>query len=178
MGTLEIEELFSASCVRGRIGELAERVARDFADSRFVILRIDEGARRFVEALCAELKARGARPEVRAVRVRRTRGTTLAEVQVESFDPEALDGRDVLVVDDIIDEGRTLGALRDLLEATEPRSVRTAVLVDKREARREPVPLDYVGFRVEGGWVVGFGMDLEGAYRELDFIGVARDRRF
>jgi hypoxanthine phosphoribosyltransferase len=60
----------------------------------------------------------------------------------------------------------------------EPRSLRCAVLVDKRERRRAAIAPDYLGFVVESGWVVGFGMDLDGAYRELDFIGVLRDERF
>jgi hypoxanthine phosphoribosyltransferase len=102
----------------------------------------------------------------------------LQDVQVEAFDPDAFEGRDVLVVDDIADEGETLRAVLDLLAGVETRTVRTAVLVDKRTPRRGRLPLDYVGFELEGGWVVGFGMDLDGAYRELDAIAVVVDRRF
>ena len=99
-------------------------------------------------------------------------------MQVDAFEPERFEGRDVLVVDDIADEGDTLRAVCELVAAGEPRSLRTAVLVDKREKRTAALALDYAGFRVERGWVVGFGMDLHGAYRELDFIGVAVDPRF
>jgi hypoxanthine phosphoribosyltransferase len=175
---MQVCELFSADRVRARIAALAGRLARDYADGPFVILCIDEGAGRFVDALVAELARRGARPEVRRVRVRRTEGRELRAVEVESFDPALFEGREVLVVDDIADEGATLRAVVGLLADAEPRSVRTAVLVDKREARREATRLDYVGFEVERGWVVGFGMDLAGRYRELDFIGVAMDPRF
>jgi hypoxanthine phosphoribosyltransferase len=99
-------------------------------------------------------------------------------VQIEGFDPELLAGRDVLVVDDIADEGATLRALLDVAALGEPRSLRCAVLVDKRERRRASLAPDYAGFVVDAGWVVGFGMDLDGAYRELDYIGVVRDARF
>jgi hypoxanthine phosphoribosyltransferase len=68
--------------------------------------------------------------------------------------------------------------VQELVAEAEPRSLRSAVLVDKRESRREPLSLDYVGFVVERGWVVGFGMDLDGRYRELDFVGVVVDPRF
>jgi hypoxanthine phosphoribosyltransferase len=84
----------------------------------------------------------------------------------------------VLVLDDIADEGATLRAVLEIAALGEPRSLRTAVLVDKRERRRVAVPLDYVGFSVERGWVVGYGMDLDGRYRELDWIGVLVDERF
>jgi hypoxanthine phosphoribosyltransferase len=66
----------------------------------------------------------------------------------------------------------------DIAALAEPRSLRCAVLVDKRERRRAAVTPDYAGFVVESGWVVGFGMDLDGAHRELDYIGVVRDERF
>ncbi len=173
-----LRELVAADRVRARISELAERMARDFDGAPFVILRIDEGARRFVEALAKQLEDRGLAPEIQPVRVRRTRGMALLDVQVAAFDPDVFEGRDVLVVDDIADEGETLRAVLGLLESVETRSVRTAVLVDTRASRRAPIPLDYVGFEVEGGWVVGFGMDFEGSYRELDTISVVIDRRF
>jgi hypoxanthine phosphoribosyltransferase len=175
---VQVRELFSAEAVRSRVGELARRLARDYAGGSFVILCIDRGAVRFVDALVAELSRHGARPEVRHVRARRTEGTELRAVEVEAFDPAWLEGRDVLVVDDIADEGATLRAVQGLVADAEPRSVRSAVLVDKRVARREAPRLDYVGFEVERGWVVGFGMDLDGRFRELDFIGVAVDPRF
>jgi hypoxanthine phosphoribosyltransferase len=84
----------------------------------------------------------------------------------------------VLVIDDIADEGVTLRAVLDLVAMAETRSIRTAVLVDKREHRTHPLALDYVGFEVESGWVVGYGMDLNGEYRDLDWIGVLRNDRF
>jgi hypoxanthine phosphoribosyltransferase len=173
-----VEELFPAEAVRARIAELARQLARDQAGAPFVIVCIDRGAVRFVEALVAELARRGARPEVCHVRARRTEGRELRAVQVESFDPARFEGRDVVVVDDIADHGATLRAVLELVAEAEPRRLRSAVLVDKRESRHEPLHLDYVGFRIERGWVVGFGMDLDGSDRELDYVGVVVDPRF
>jgi hypoxanthine phosphoribosyltransferase len=173
-----IEVLVPAEALRARVAELAGVLARDYGGAAFTILCIDEGARRFAEALVRELAAHGLRPELHTVRARRTRGMALAPVEIDAFDLEALAGSDVLVVDDIADEGETLRAVLSLLGEVETRSLRTAVLVDKREARRRPLRLDYVGFEVERGWVVGFGMDLDGRFRELDFIGRAVDDRF
>ena len=175
---MRVRELFPADAVRRRVAELARQLARDYAGGPFVIVCIDRGAARFVAALVEAFAGPGARPEVRHVRARRTEGQELRAVEVESFDPAGFEDRDVLVVDDIADEGATLRAVQELVAEAEPRSLRSAVLVDKRESRREPLRLDYVGFVVERGWVVGFGMDLDGCYRDLDFVGVVVDPRF
>jgi hypoxanthine phosphoribosyltransferase len=169
---MQILPLFSLEEVEARIATIAERLYRDYADSPLTIVCIAEGARRFVEEL-SELLGRGnVQHETEFVVVRRTRGMELCSVQVDRFDHSVLDGRDVLVVDDIADAGVTLRAVLEIVALAETRSVRTAVLVDKRERRREDIVLDYVGFVVESGWVVGYGMDVDGEFRDLDEIGV------
>jgi len=175
---MRIEPLFTEAEIEARIRELSARIYRDYADSPLLVVCIAEGALRFVDALVAELAPRGLQPERLTVRARRTDATSLRPVQVDAFDAERLDDRDVLVVDDIADEGSTLRAVLDLISLAEPRSVKTAVLIDKVERRTEPLPLDYVGFEVESGWVIGYGMDVDGEYRDLDWIGVLRDDRF
>jgi len=169
-----VHVLFSADAVEQRLDELAERLYRDYADSPLTLLCIAEGGVRFAEALAERLRARNVQPELRTVRARRTDGTELGAVQVEAFDPGELDERDVLVVDDVVDGGATLTAVLDLLALGEPRSVKTAVLVRKKE-RDARVPLDHVAFEVERGWVVGFGMDLRGELRDLDEIGIVEE---
>jgi hypoxanthine phosphoribosyltransferase len=175
---MQIVPLIEASAIRARISELAAQLARDYAHAPLTLLCILEGARRFADVLAAELAVRRVAPERLDVRVRRTHGMRLEPVSIERFEPEALAGRDVLVLDDIADEGATLRAVLDVAALGEPRSLRCAVLIDKRERRSAGVEPDYVGFTVASGWVVGFGMDLDGAYRELDHIGVVRDERF
>jgi hypoxanthine phosphoribosyltransferase len=175
---MRIEPLFTEAEIEARIRGLSARIYRDYADSPLIIVCIAEGALRFVDALVEVVEPRGLRPERLTVRARRTEGTALGPVQVDAFDAESLEDRDVLVVDDIADEGTTLRAVLDLVSMAEPRSVRTAVLVDKRERRTEPLALDYVGFEVESGWVIGYGMDVDGEYRDLDWIGVLIQDRF
>ena len=175
---MRIEPLFTEAEIEARIGELSARIYRDYADSPLIMVCIAEGALRFVDALLEAVEPRGLRPDRLIVRARRTEGTALGPVQVDAFDAESLEDRDVLVVDDIADEGTTLRAVLDLVAMAEPRSVKTAVLVDKREHRTEPLDLDYVGFEVESGWVIGYGMDVDGEYRDLDWIGALRDDRF
>jgi len=175
---VRIEPLFSSEQIAARVGALAERLARDYSDAPLTVLCVAEGAVRFNDDLLAALADRGVHPERLTVRARRTEGTTLGPVQVDPFDPESLEGRDVLVVDDVADGGDTLRAVLEIVSLGEPRSLRTAVLIDKRAPARSPLRLDYVGFELESGWVIGYGMDVDGAYRELDWIGVLVDDRF
>jgi len=169
---MQVLPLFSTAEVELRISEIADRLYRDYADSPLTILCIAEGAKRFAEALTERLQRDNVRHEVHYVVARRPSGTDLGAVQVDGFDPTVLEERDLLIVDNIADGGTTLRAVLELVELAETRTVRTAVLVNKRERRREEVRLDYVGFEVESGWVVGYGMDIDGEFRDLDEIGV------
>jgi hypoxanthine phosphoribosyltransferase len=175
---MRIEPLYDEEEIQRRVQEIGREIYRDFADSPLTLVCIAEGARRFAEDLAAVLRRHGLDPAYLEIRARRTEGTTLGPVQVGDFDPDALEDRDVVVVDDIADEGDTLRAVLDLAALGDPRTLRVAVLIDKHGARREPLPLDYVGFRLETGWVIGYGMDVDGEYRELDWIGVLHDDRF
>jgi len=175
---MRIEPLFSEEQIQERVRGLAGRLARDYADSPFTLICIAEGARRFVDDLLAALARRGVEPERLDVRAQRTEGTTLGPVQIEHFDPDGLEDRDVLVADDIADEGATLRAVLEIVALGEPRSMRTVVLIDKHERRCEAVTIDYAAFQLEAGWVIGYGMDVDGEYRDLDWIGLVKDDRF
>jgi hypoxanthine phosphoribosyltransferase len=171
----QLRELYSAEAVSARIGEIGDRLYRDYADTPALFVVIAEGARRFADALVQGLVARNVNPEVVFLRAWRTEGSTLGEVQVQGVDPSAFEDRDVLILDDIADEGRTLEAVSVLVQEGEPRSQRVAVLVSKLSRRKVDIPLDYVGFEVADGWVVGFGMDLDERYRDLDHLAVVED---
>lgn len=171
-----LEEIHSTEEIRARIRALAERLLRDYPAGPLKFLVIAEGARRFAGALVDALGDERERVETVIVRARRTRGTELVGVEVDPIDARVLEAADVLVLDDIADEGRTLEAVLSSVRTQRPRSVRVAVLVSKQERRRVEVPLDYVGFQVKHGWVVGFGMDLEGRYRDLDYLAIATGR--
>jgi hypoxanthine phosphoribosyltransferase len=83
-------------------------------------------------------------------------------------------GRDVLVVDDILDTGRTLRRVLEKLRALQPRRIKVCVLLEKRARRLEKVRADYVGFRIPNLFVVGYGLDFAERYRNLPFVGVLR----
>jgi hypoxanthine phosphoribosyltransferase len=83
-------------------------------------------------------------------------------------------GRDVLILDDILDSGHTLTAVRETLETVRPRSIRMCVLLSKKKQRSREVFADYVGFEIEDEFVVGYGLDFRGRYRNLSYVGVLR----
>jgi hypoxanthine phosphoribosyltransferase len=98
--------------------------------------------------------------------------TTSGEVKVTKDLDISLEGADVLVVEDIVDSGVTLNYLLHVLEQRRPRSLRIAALLDKPERRLRPVPVSYVGFRIPDEFVVGYGLDYDEKYRNLDDICV------
>lgn len=165
-------ELHSARAVDERIAALACELAAALSGRAPLLVVIAEGARRFADRLNARLAELGVRAEQVVVRARRSHGTQLLPVELEGCAPAQFADRDVVVVDDVADEGRTLEAVCARVREGEPRSLATAVLVSKLSRRQIPLALDHVGFEVGRGWVVGYGMDLDGKYRELDFLGV------
>lgn len=105
------------------------------------------------------------------------RATASQGVTVQSGIPTDLKGARVLIVDDILDSGRTLGLLRRVIQAQQPRSLRLAVLLNKTkpEGREEDVPVEYFGFRIADEFVVGYGLDFDGLYRNLPDIVTLAD---
>lgn len=173
-----LREVVPAERVRARIVELAAEIATvlgtDAPASRAppLFIVIAEGARRFAEALLGETARRGVPADSMVVRARRTVGQQLVAVELEAFDADRCAGRSVVIVDDIADEGRTLAAVLARVATAAPARVRTAVLVSKLARRAVTLSLDWIGFELADGWLVGFGMDLDGRLRELDGLFV------
>jgi len=171
-----LRELVSADAVRARLAELVGEIASVLAGKRPLFIVIAEGARRFAERIARGVEGHGIACEQLVVRVRRTEGTQLlGEVTIDAFDAARCAGRDVLVLDDIADEGRTLAAVLERVGKARPASLKTAVLVSKHARRLVPLTLDHVGFHFEDGWIVGYGMDLDGRFRDLDYLAVVTE---
>jgi hypoxanthine phosphoribosyltransferase len=141
-----------------RVGELAAQVSRDYQGRDLVCIGVLKGAFIFLADLVRALEFP---VEIDFVRLQSYgAGTESAgEVRITKDVELSLRDREVLIVEDIVDAGLSLDFLRRHLAARRPRSLRICCLIDKRERRQVEVPLDYVGFVVEKGFLVGYGLD-------------------
>ena len=154
-----------------RIAELADRIRRDHPDEPPMLIAVIEGARTFARHLQRHLGGGCAVHEVRASSY--GAGTTSSgTVQVQSIGSFDVRGRRVLLIEDIVDTGRTVATLRERLLGEGARECRVATLLTKPARRVVEVPLDYVGFEIPDEFVIGFGMDFAGRYREIDEVVV------
>lgn len=167
-----IEVLFSASAIARRNLELAKEIAsRDYQD--LLVIAILKGSFVFAADLVRAMHDAGLAPEVEFITISSYgKGTTSGELRVLrdiDSDPKA---RDVLLIDDILESGKTLKFARDLMLSRGARSVAIATLLDKRMRRQSAIDADFVGFDCPDHFVVGYGMDVGHAFRELPFVGV------
>jgi hypoxanthine phosphoribosyltransferase len=163
--------LISQAEIARRVTELAEMIRRDYAGRELVMVGVLKGAFIFLADL---VRALPFPVEVDFVRLcSYGAGTTSSgEVHITKDVELPLKDRDVLIVEDIIDVGLTLDFLRHYLLSHRPRSLKICCLIDKQERREVDVPLDYVGFTVEKGFLVGYGLDCGEQSRNLPEIFV------
>lgn len=162
--------LYTVEQIQKRVRELAEQISKEYRGRELIVIGILKGAFMFLSDL------------VRAIRIPLTvdfimcssyvkTGTT-GQVKVECELKSEIKGRHVLLVEDIADTGVTLNYLREDLLQRGPASLKICALLDKKERRVADVPIDFVGFRIPNKFVVGYGLDYEGKYRNLPYIAV------
>ncbi len=170
----DIEVLFSASAIARRNLELAKDIAaRDYDD--LLVVSILKGSFIFAADLIRAMHDAGTSPEVEFIFISSYgAGTTSGEVKVlRDIDNDVKD-RDILLIDDILESGKTLKFTRELMLSRGAKSVHIAVLLDKRMRRKTDIDADFVGFDCPDHFVVGYGMDVAHAFRELPFVGIVR----
>ncbi|KAB2872729.1 MAG: hypoxanthine phosphoribosyltransferase [Bauldia sp.] len=172
----EIAVLFDAAIIAARNAEMAREVAAaGYAD--LLVVSILKGSFVFAADLIRALHDAGLSPEVEFLSLSSYRAGTISsgEVRVVRDIESDVMGRDVLLIDDILESGRTLAFARDRMLARGARRVGVAVLLDKPGKRAQPIEADHVGFICPDLFVVGYGMDVAHAFRELPFVGVVED---
>ncbi|MFM1873719.1 MAG: hypoxanthine phosphoribosyltransferase [Planctomycetota bacterium] len=162
--------LFSHDEILRRCHELARAILDAHRDEPPTLVMVVEGARPFVRVLQRLLPAGLPIHEVRAKSYSGT--TSTGQVELRGVESVPCKGRDVLLLEDIVDTGRTIAALREHFAGAGARSVRTAALLSKPSRRVVEAPVEFVGFVIPDEFVIGFGMDLDGRYRELQDIVV------
>jgi hypoxanthine phosphoribosyltransferase len=170
-----VRVLIDGPTVVSRVADLAREIERDLAGPEPVhLVAVLKGAFVFLADLIRAFE-RPLTCDFLAVTSYGSERASSGEVRVLKDLDHRLEGRDVVIVEDIVDSGRTLAYLQSLLLARGPRSLRTVCLLDKHSCRRVPVSIDYVGFVIEDRFVVGYGLDADERHRQLPFIGVVDD---
>ena len=163
--------LISSDRIQARIRELGEQISGDYPDGRLHLICILKGATFFMTDLARAMK-RDVFVDFMGISTYGKGKTSSGEVKVTKDLDISVEGADVLVVEDIVDSGVTLNYLLHLLQQRKPRSIRIAALLDKPERRLRPVSVAYVGFQIPDEFVVGYGLDFDEKYRNLDDVCV------
>lgn len=165
--------LLDAETIRDRVSAMARQIEADYAGRVLTVVVLMDGALFFVADLLRQINL-----PMRIVTLGASsyHGSMESSGEVKINWPAGVDfaGLDILLLDDILDTGHTLHALRERLLAAGPASLKTGVLLDKQRPRARDVPLDYRGFEIGDEFVVGYGMDYQGRFRNLPCIGILK----
>ena len=167
-----ISTLFSADEIAERNLAMAAQM-QGKVHNDLLVIAILKGSFIFAADLIRAMHERGIAPEVEFITLSSYgAGTENSEVKILRDIDSQVEGRDVLLIDDILESGNTLRFAQDLMNSRGARNVEIAVLLDKHSKRKAQVKADYVGFECPDHFVVGYGMDVGFAFRELPFVGV------
>ena len=166
-----ITPLFSEEQIRVRVKELGVQLTADYAGKVPVVVGLLNGVFPFIADL---VRAMDLERDASFRQVASYHGGTesTGEVHILKDLDRSIQGRHLLVVEDIVDTGLTLHKVRNLLKDREPLSIKVCTLLDKPSRRKVEVPVHYVGFTIPDHFVIGYGLDLEGKYRNLPYVGV------
>jgi hypoxanthine phosphoribosyltransferase len=165
--------LFDEATILRRLDEIAAQISEDYRDRELTVIVVLNGSLVFMSDLMRRIPL-PLRLDCLSVASYHGRAETTGEVIFKQVALPDVVNRHILILDDILDSGHTLAAIREKLETAKPRSIRVCVLLQKKKARARPVDADYVGFEIEDEFVVGYGLDFDERYRNLPFIGVLR----
>jgi len=166
-----LKPLFSEGQIQSRTRELAEEIKRAYGDEDILLVAILKGSFLFLADLVRHF---GYNVMVDFVIISSYGDGTLSSgnVQIRKDLDINIEGKNVLIVEDIVDTGATLSHLCDLLQTRRPKSLKVVALLSKPEARKQQAPLDFVGFEIPNEFVVGYGLDHAERYRNLPYIAI------
>ncbi|HAR44703.1 MAG: hypoxanthine phosphoribosyltransferase [Nitrospirae bacterium GWC2_57_13] len=163
--------LFTSEEIQRKIQELGTRISTDYAEKDLLIIGVLKGALFFMADLLRNLRI-----SVQMDFIHSTSSASRSEggspVKILSDIKTDIAGKDVLLIEDIMDSGVTIDALKKMLLERKPASLKVCVLLDKPDRRKVQIEADYAGFRIPNKYVVGYGLDYEDRYRNLPYIAV------
>jgi hypoxanthine phosphoribosyltransferase len=166
---MELEVLISEQQIETRVKELGRQITEDYAGKTVHLICVLKGAYTFLSDLSREIDV-PVTLDFLAVSSYGKGTSTSGEVQLVKDLDSSLEGKDVIVVEDIADTGLTLNYLLNLLRSRRPASLKVAAFLSKPSRRTLDVPVDYVGFEVPDRFVVGYGLDYDQRYRNLRYV--------
>jgi hypoxanthine phosphoribosyltransferase len=168
---MSIPPFIPAETLRNRVAELAREIRQDVPDEELHLICVLKGAAMFLADL---IRAMEGPVSIDFIALSSYGGgtTSSGEVRLLKDLDYGLEGRHVIIVEDIVDTGLTLHYLQQVLRARNPKSLRTACLLSKPSRRKIDVKVDYIGFTIEDRFVVGYGLDYSEQYRNLPYIGI------
>jgi hypoxanthine phosphoribosyltransferase len=165
-----VGEFLSKEAIQTRVVELAQKINKDFEGQEIVLLGVLSGSFIFLADLIREIKIP---VQVEFVSLSSYEGTeSSGQISFRLDVKQSLENKNVIVVEDIVDTGLTITFLMKHLKLKQPKTLKLCSLLLKRARLKTEVNIDYLGFDIEDKFVIGFGLDFDGHYRELPFIGV------
>ena len=167
--------LFSEEELDRRVSEIAAEINRDYAGKEPMLISVLRGSFVFMADLTRKINVH-CTIDFMSVSSYGKGTTSSGQVQITKDLSDDIEGKDIIVVEDILDSGNTLSYLLQLLQARKPASMKLCTLLDKPDRRVKEVHVDYTGFTIPDEFVVGYGLDYAERYRNLPYIGILKPR--
>lgn len=168
---VRLKTLIEAEQIQTRIDELAEQIDADYKGESICLVAILKGSYQFIADLSRRLQA-NVTVDFMQVSSYGSEMQSSGSVQIVKDLDRSIEGRHVLIVEDIVDSGLTLQYLREFLQTRKPASIKVVSLLSKPDARRHHTEVEYLGFEIPNRYVVGYGLDHDEQYRNLPFVAV------
>lgn len=169
----EFKVLISQEEIQKRLYELAAQLDKDYEGKEIVVLCVMRGGVFFTVDLTLKMKTK---MKYEFMTISSYEGTeSTGQIRLVQDLRESIEGKDVLILEDIVDTGRSMSYLLEYLRSKNPNSLKLCVLANKAERREVEVPIDYIGFEVPNKYIVGYGFDIDNAYRNIPYIGYVEE---
>ena len=165
--------LYSEEQLRQRVKELGAQITADYAGKEPVLSSELRGSYIFMADLTRAIDL-PVTVDFMAVSSYGAGTKSSGQVEIKKDLSDSIEGRDLIIVEDILDSGNTLFYLMEILKARKPASIRICTLMDKPDRRTQPIVADYVGFTIPDAFVVGYGLDYDEKYRNLPYVGILK----
>lgn len=166
----KIKILISSNKIKNKVDEIARQINKDYKNKKLVVVAILSGSVVFFSDIIRKLNVDF---EIDFIRVSSYKGkNSSGKINFLCDTVTGISGKDILLIEDVCDTGRTLSYIKELFIKRKANSVKVCTLINKKTKRDKEIQIDYFGFNIENKFVVGYGLDYDGKYRGLPYIGV------